>query len=134
MTDTFEDLQQSYGRCLRNKNFIERFYEIFLASNPKIAPMFEKTDFQTQRLALRRGISVAITYAAGGTLVKRTMDQMADLHSRKGRVPVPPSLYTYWVDSLIEAINESDPEITPELTQRWRDGMSKVIDTFTKHY
>ena len=32
MADSYDDLQQSYGRCLRGKNFIERFYEIFLAS------------------------------------------------------------------------------------------------------
>ena len=57
MADNYDDLQQSYGRCLRGKNFIERFYEIFLASHPDIAPMFAETDFQKQRMALRRGIS-----------------------------------------------------------------------------
>lgn len=55
MADSYDDLQQSYGRCLRGKNFIERFYEIFLASHPDIAPMFAATDFQKQRMALRRG-------------------------------------------------------------------------------
>ena len=40
MSDQYEDLQQSYGRCLRDKRFIERFYEVFMASHPAIAPMF----------------------------------------------------------------------------------------------
>ncbi|MCX7556716.1 globin [Xanthomonadaceae bacterium JHOS43] len=132
--ETFDDLQQSYGRCLREKNFIERFYEIFLASHPDIAPMFEKTDFNTQRFALRRGISVAIEHANGSRLAERTMNQMADTHSRKGSVPVPPSLYRYWVDSLVRTVDEVDPQSSDALLERWRTGMNKVVSTFQAHY
>ena len=39
MSDQYEDLQQSYGRCLRDKHFIERFYQTFLASSPAIPPV-----------------------------------------------------------------------------------------------
>ena len=52
VSDQYEDLQQSYGRCLRDKQFIERFYQTFLASNPAIPPMFASTDFNKQRMAL----------------------------------------------------------------------------------
>jgi hemoglobin-like flavoprotein len=134
MANNFDDLQQSYGRCLREKNFIERFYEIFLASHPDIAPMFEKTDFAKQRMALRRGISAAISHASGSSLSQRTTDQMADSHSRKGHTPVPPELYPYWVDSLAQAVSEMDPEATPQLVARWRKGMGIVTHTFIKHY
>ena len=134
MADHYDDLQQSYGRCLRGKNFIERFYEIFLTSHPDIAPMFAGTEFQKQRMALRRGISAAISYTGGSTLTKRTIDQMADTHSRAGRTPVPPELYCYWVDSLVQAVSELDPEATPELIARWRHGMGVVVDTFIKHH
>lgn len=134
MGNNYDDLQQSYGRCLREKNFIERFYEIFLASHPDIAPMFAETDFQKQRMALRRGISAAISHAAGSSLTKRTIDQMADVHSRAGHAPVPPELYRYWVDSLAQAVSETDPEVTPQLIQRWRQGMSVVTGTFINHY
>jgi len=134
MADNYDDLQQSYGRCLREKKFIERFYEIFLTSHPDIAPMFAKTDFQKQRMALRRGISSAISHAAGSSLSRRTIDQMADTHSRKGRTPVPPQLYPYWVDSLLLAVSETDPEVNPQLIARWRQGMEIVTDTFIKHY
>ena len=134
MADSYDDLQQSYGRCLRWKNFIERFYEIFLASHPDIAPMFAETDFQKQRMALRRGISAAISHAGGSSLTKRTIDQMADTHSRKGHAPVPPELYRYWVGSLLQAVREMDPEATPALIERWRQGMGAVVDTFVGHY
>ncbi|PRH83699.1 globin [Arenimonas caeni] len=134
MADNFDDLQQSYGRCLRGKDFIERFYEIFLASHPAIGPMFAATDFQKQRLALRRGISMAISHAAGGGLVKRGIEQMADVHARSGRTPVDPALYPYWVDSLVKAVAETDPQFTPALERRWREGMSAVIQTFSQRH
>lgn len=134
MADQYDDLQASYGRCLRAGGFIERFYEIFLDSHPEIAPMFAKTDFQHQRLALRRGISVAISHAAGSSIVRRGTAEMAQAHSRQGRTPVRPSLYGYWVDSLITTIGEFDPEANPALLQRWRDGMGVVIATFSEQY
>ena len=134
MSNNYDDLQQSYGRCLREKNFIERFYEIFLASHPEITAMFEKTDFQKQRMALRRGISAAIAHASGSSLTKRTMDQMAEVHSRNGHAPVPPALYPYWIDSLVQVVREMDPEATPQLLSRWRQGMSIVTDNFSKRY
>jgi hemoglobin-like flavoprotein len=134
MSNKYDDLQQSYGRCLREKNFIERFYEIFLESHPSIRPMFEKTDFQTQRMALRHGISAAISYASGSSLTKRTMDQMADVHSRKGHAPVSPDLYPHWIESLVKTVTEVDPQASPELLARWRQGMKIVTDDFSKRF
>ena len=134
MLENYDDLQQSYGRCLREKNFIERFYEIFMVSHPDIAPMFAKTDFNTQRLALRRGISAGIEHASGSRLAENTVKRMAEVHSRNGRVPVPPSLYRYWVESLVTAVSETDPQADDKLLERWRKGMNKVISSFTEQY
>lgn len=134
MADQYEDLQQSYGRCLRDKRFIERFYEVFMASHPAIPPMFARTDFGAQRVALRRGISVAILHAAGSGLSRRTTEQMADVHAAHGRAPVDPALYPYWIDSLLAVIAETDPEATPALLARWRTAMGVVCATFTERY
>lgn len=134
MSDQYTDLQQSFGRCLRDKNFIERFYEVFMASNAEVAAMFARTDFQKQRLALRRGISVAIFHAAGSSVVKRSMQQMADVHSRSGRCPVAPHLYPYWVDSLMAVIAETDAEADEALLARWREAMGVTIGTFVDAY
>lgn len=134
MTNAYDDLQQSYGRCLRTKNFIDRFYEIFLDSHPDIRPMFAGTDFQKQRMALRHGISAALSHAAGSSLTARTVQQMSEVHSRKGRAPVPPEYYRYWLESLLQAVKETDPEVTPQLLERWRQGMSVVVNTFVAQY
>lgn len=132
--DRYDDLQASYGRCLRSGGFIERFYDVFLGSDPRIAPLFATTDFQLQRMALRRGISMAISHAGGMDMVKRSIDGMALVHSRKGRAPVPPELYHHWVESLLFAIREKDPEATPRLVERWRTAMKIVTAYFTAKY
>lgn len=134
VSDQFFDLQQSYGRCLRDRNFITRFYEVFMASDPQVAAMFANTDFQTQRLALRRGISVAIFHASGSAVVKRTTEQMADVHSRSGRCPVSPRLYPLWVDSLLKVVAEADEEADAQLLARWRQAMATVVDTFSQRF
>ena len=133
MTDQYMDLQQSYGRCLRDKRFIERFYETFLASSPAIPPMFAGTDFNRQRMALRRGISVAISHAAASPLSKRATAEMAQVHSGKGRCPVDPALYPYWIDSMLKVIEETDEEADEALMQRWRKAMAVVCATFANH-
>lgn len=130
----YDALQVSFGRCLRRPGFIERFYEVLLASHPSIPPMFARTDFRGQRLALRRGISMAISWAARSEMVQRPMMQMIEVHARSGRAPVEPALYACWVDCLLQSIGEFDAEFTPELAREWREAMGKVVGFFAANY
>ncbi len=134
MNPGYDDLQVSYGRCLRDPRFIERFYEILLAADPRIPALFAHTDFRQQRLALRRGISIAIAWASGSGMVRRSMAEMTDVHARGGRAPVAPGFYACWVDSLLRAVRESDPAWTPALEARWREAMGKVTAAFIERY
>ena len=132
--DNFDDLHQSYGRCLHNGAFIDRFYDIFLESHPEVRNAFGGTDFNRQRRLLRRSLTNSIMYAAGSNIVKREVDKMADVHSRAGRAPVQPHLYDYWLNSLIKAIREDDPQYNLQLEQRWREAMGKIIGHFVAQY
>lgn len=42
------EVEKSFGRCTVNPNCLDRFYQIFLASHPAIAPMFAHTDMTRQ--------------------------------------------------------------------------------------
>jgi hemoglobin-like flavoprotein len=130
MSIGYNDLHTSYGRCLRSRGFIERFYEILLARAPRIPPIFAKTDFQKQHMALRRGISLAISWAAGDGMAKRPVEEMIRVHARTGRAPVPPEFHDMWLDSLLQAIRERDEQLTPALEARWREAMGKVTWAF----
>ncbi|MBD7988763.1 globin [Luteimonas sp. Sa2BVA3] len=129
-TDDYADLHQSYGRCLRDRDFIGRFYEVFLASNPDVPPLFAHTDFSKQRMALRKGITMAIFHAGGSRVVDRGIGEMGAVHARDGRCPVPAALYGDWIASLLEVVEATDPEATPELMARWREAMGVVVETF----
>lgn len=134
MSVTFDDLQASYGRCLQHGGFIARFYEIFMASHPDVPALFNGTDFGRQHVALRRGISAAIAHAGGSTLMRRTMEDMARVHSREGRAPVTPSLYSFWVEALLTAVREHDPACDLALEQRWRDALERTVQHFVQRY
>ena len=134
MSDTYMDVQASYGRCMRQKGFITRFYELLLEKDDRIASMFEGTNWTQQNKALRRGISIALTHAGGSNIVERSMNEMADVHSRKGRAPVDPALYVHWRESLLQAVSEFDPRITPDLEKQWADALKKTTDFFTEHF
>jgi hemoglobin-like flavoprotein len=128
--DPYADLHQSYGRCLRDKDFIGRFYEVFLASSPEVPPMFAHTDFSKQRMALRRGITMAIFHAGGSAVVARGIDEMGAVHASHGRCPVPVGMYQGWIDSLLQVVADTDPEADEALMARWRQAMGVVIETF----
>ena len=134
MTDNYQDLQRSLGRCLRDRRFIDRFYEVLMDSHPAIGPLFAATDMGRQRLALRRGISVALFHAAGSPLSRRATVEMAQVHSRRGRAPVDPALYGCWIESLVRVVGETDPEADAALLARWRTALGVVCDTFARQY
>lgn len=134
MTQFLADVQASYGRCLKERGFITRFYELLLERDERINQMFAKTDWSQQNKALRRGISIALTFAGGSSIVERSMKEMADAHSRKGRAPVDPALYIHWRESLVQAVSEFDPRFNDELGIDWQQALKTTTDYFTAHY
>jgi hemoglobin-like flavoprotein len=134
MIQGFEDVQASYGRCLRDKQFIKRFYELLLERDPEIRRMFESTDWSQQQRALRRGISIALTFAGGSKMVQRSMDEMAGAHSRSGRCPVAPTHYRHWCEALMQAVREHERRLTPDLAQSWQQALGMTTEHFAASY
>lgn len=134
MNTDFNEIERSYGRCLRRRDFIERFYELLLARDHRIELLFAHTDFSQQNKALRRGISTAIQFAAGSGIVRRTVDQMAQVHARTGRAPVPPELHAHWLECMVQAVQESDPIADAALLRRWRQALSPIVEHFRACY
>ncbi|HEX9758533.1 MAG TPA: hypothetical protein VGB26_12180 [Nitrospiria bacterium] len=54
--------KESYARCISNPNFINRFYEIFMASHPDIKSLFKNTDWDKQMELLKKGVSMMILF------------------------------------------------------------------------
>lgn len=127
MADTFADVHQSFNRCLRRRDFLQRFYTIFVSSDPEIARKFRDTDWSQQIHLLRHGISASIMYAGGGDLGSHELQRLHKSHGKRG-YDVEPWMYDNWLEALIRTLNETDSQFTPELEQRWRQAMGLAID------
>ena len=103
-----------------------RFYEIFIDSHPDIRPLFEKTDFDHQINLLRQGLGYAFRFARGEEKAQQYMDQLRESHGRMGRIRIEPKLYPYWVNAMVVAANEFDPQFTPALEREWRSVLGKA--------
>lgn len=121
-----EAVRNSYARCLMHDDFIRRFYEIFIDSHPGIRGLFEKTDLEMQINLLRQGLGYAFEFARGSDRAKGYMDELRETHGREGRLSVEPRYYPYWVNSMVAAANECDPQFTTGLEKEWRNVLSKA--------
>jgi hemoglobin-like flavoprotein len=121
------EAMRSFTR-VRNAGLAKRFYELFLAADPRFKEMFRKTDFIKQGELLTHGILVLLQYADGAATGEMAVRRIGELH-RPDKINVTPDMYPIWVDCLMKAISEIDPEFTPELERQWRRALQKGIDT-----
>ena len=123
-----ENVEKSYGRCSVNPQFLDRFYEIFLASNSSIAPMFKTTNMAQQKALLRQGITMVLMHNKGNSFGTRALDRIGESHNKK-KLNINPSMYPFWINSLVSALKECDPEMTPALESEWR----KILEAGTAY-
>ena len=128
-----DSIKQSYGRCLLKGDLIGRFYEIFLESHPDVKPLFANTDFDIQKQALRQGINLMIMFTNESAVGKSGMKRIRDSHSRSG-LNIPPNLYQYWKDSLLQALSEFDSKFSDNLRTEWDQNLQIAIDFIIEGY
>lgn len=107
--------QLSLNRCGANPVFLDRFYEVFLGSSPKVRAMFEHTNFYRQKRALQASLHAMLLHIRNnGATGDPYLLEVAQRHSR-GQLNVGAELYDLWLDSLLATVRECDPECTPEV-------------------
>jgi hemoglobin-like flavoprotein len=123
--------QQSYSRCLRSPDFLPRFYERLLASDPAVPPMFAKTEFPRQFRLLQHALGLLLSY--GNKRDDLLLERLAAKHSAKS-INVPPPMYALFVDSLLLAIREFDEHCDGEVEGAWRDALRPGLDFMKSRY
>lgn len=131
MKDNYADVQQSFNRCLMRRDFLRRFYTVFIDSDDRIAEKFKDTDWGTQVHLLRHGISASLLYASGGDLGDAEVIRLARSHSPKG-YDIPSWMYDNWLESLIATVRETDTKMDERLEQRWREALAPAIKKMKK--
>lgn len=134
MKDYAELFNESYQRALAfredGQQFLDRFYETFFSKAREIAELFETTHMGTQKTMLQD----SLFYMRDFFLHRKANEHMvrlAKIHSRAGK-NIPPALYDVWLDSLIETVQEYDPEFDDDIELAWRIALSPGI-TYMKY-
>ena len=121
----------SLGRCNANPIFLDRFYELFLATSPKVREKFAHTDFTRQKEALRASLQAMLAAAAGDS--ERPLSRLAERHSSRD-LNIGAELYDLWLDSLLAAVKECDADFSPEVEQAWEEVMMVGIGFLLSRY
>ena len=131
---TLEVFDRSLLRCEARWDFLDRFYERFLASSPEVREKFAKTDFVRQKRALRASLHHLLLAAQNE---ERGPDAyLRDVAARhgSGQLEVGAALYDLWLDSLLATVEECDPEYSPEVEKAWEAIMMVGIHYLCRNY
>jgi len=130
-----ERFQASLKRCLVAPGFLDRFYELFLASSPEVQAKFEDTDFARQKRMVSDSFRIIEVLAESppGSFAWSQMSEIARTHDRKHR-DIRPELYELWLDCLVKAVLEHDPEASPEIELAWRTVLAPGIEYMRSAY
>ena len=64
---TLDRLEESLRRCNADRLFLDRFYDRFLRSSPKVRRKFAGTDFVRQKRMLQASLQLMLVAAQGGS-------------------------------------------------------------------
>ena len=127
----FED---SLRRCNADPGFIDRFYELFLMSSPKVREKFAGTDFVRQKQMLQASLHLLLVAARDdGERPTPLLDEVAARHGAS-EMAIGAELYDLWLDSLLATVRTVDPAWSHEVEQAWEDVMTLGIAYLVSRY
>ena len=125
---------ESLRRCNARPGFLDRFYELFMASSEEVRARFANTDFERQMRALRASLHMMVLAAEDPARdPHRYLKDLAASHGRHG-YDIGSRFYDLWLDSLLAAVKEFDPEFSREVAKAWEEVMMVGITYLISHY
>lgn len=135
MTEYVRVFSNSLGRMEStrpDKELVDCFYEKFMASSPEIAQKFTNTDMERQKEMLRDSFRHMLTFSTRRESGEE-LEHIAARHSHRD-LDVAPRFYKTWMDSLVAAVAELDPEFDATVETAWRIVMAPGIEFMKGHY
>lgn len=136
MAAKFNDItmaKESLNRCLAQERFLDRFYDLFLASSEEVREKLKHLRREHQLIMLKMSMHVMFAMAAGGMQDSDAMSKLAALHSRRDK-DIRPELYDLWLDCMLQTVREFDPKFDTALEQAWRAALAPGIAYMIEHY
>ena len=129
-----EQFEDSLRRCNAAPDFLDRFYERFLRSSPKVREKFVGTDFIRQKRVLQASLQLLLVAAQDdGKRPTLSLDDVAARHSAS-QMAIGAELYDLWLDSLLATVREVDPSWSPEVELAWESVMTVGIAYLVSRY
>jgi hemoglobin-like flavoprotein len=131
---TLRIYDDSLRRCNARPGFLSRFYDLFMASSDEVRAKFANTDFDRQKRALRASLHMmALAAEDPAKDPQRYLKDLAASHGRHG-LDIGARYYDLWLDSLLAAVKEFDPEFGPEVEKAWETVMMVGISYLISRY
>ena len=131
---TLDIFDRSLLRCEARWDFLDRFYERFLASSPDVREKFKGTDFVRQKRALRASLHHLLLAAENEERGPDAYLRDVAEHHGAGQLDIGAELYDLWLDSLLSTVRECDPEFSPEVEKAWEAVMMVGIHYLCRNY
>jgi hemoglobin-like flavoprotein len=126
--------EASLKRCEARTDFLDIFYDRFLASSPEVAEKFAHTDFARQKELLRISFHHLLLAARDHKQGPDPYLEDVAVHHGAGQMAIGAHLYDLWLDSLIETVRLCDPECFPEVEAAWEEVMMVGIHYLCANY
>ena len=120
----------SFQRATEAGDVLGRFYELFISSDAEIEERFAHTDLDRQKEHLEISLKAALFSASGDHYARAELDRVRSSHGKK-HLDIPARLYGLWLESLIRAVSEFDPEFSESMKAHWHSVLQPAIDHLT---
>ena len=130
-----ELFNDSLERCQAHPKFLERFYEIFIASDPAVAEKFVHTDLKRQQMMLESSLFVLLEVAGRKPPLESIahLEHIAERHGRN-HLDVRPEMYALWLNCMLQAVSEFDKQFDFNINRAWRTVLAAGIDIMQSKY
>lgn len=133
MKEAISKVRLSYGRAIAKRSFLMRFYELFINSDPVVARKLALTDMEKQQELLSQALNMVILFPQENKIAKNAIKRIRESHQRNA-LDIKPEYYRFWIESLITALAENDPEFNDDLEQAWRSVVQVAVDYIIEGY
>lgn len=130
-----ELFNDSLERCQAHPEFLDRFYKIFISSDPAVAGKFAHTDMKRQQVMLKSSLFMLLE-AAGRNPPRESLahlERIAERHDRK-HLDIKPEMYALWLDCMLQAVAEFDRKYNSDVERAWRHILASGIDVMLSKY
>lgn len=136
MTDYIDIFSKSFERAVGNNQnapkFFERFYAVFTSKSIAIKKRFDAIPPERRNPMVRESLLELMNFYASGR-ASGEMERLGRLHNQE-HANIPPKMYAWWLESLMQTVEEFDPAYTPDVDAAWRIVVTPGIAFMTRNW